>query len=132
MTNKEAISNLEQIYGIVSSDIQMSLDRAINALRACDEQVIMISENRFKEVFESKEKFKAFWNSLIDHVQLEAVNEKNSIIEDAWHVKEWCHGRSGCDDGCPFCVIVNDCATCRLDDVPYCWNMPKKEGDHED
>ena len=32
MTNKEAISNLERIYGIVSPDIQISLDLAIKAL----------------------------------------------------------------------------------------------------
>ena len=32
MTNKEAISNLEHIYGIVSPDIQRSLDLAIKAL----------------------------------------------------------------------------------------------------
>lgn len=32
MTNKEAISNLNHIYGIVSSDIQRSLDLAIKAL----------------------------------------------------------------------------------------------------
>lgn len=32
MTDSEAISNLNHIYGIVSSDIQRSLDRAIKAL----------------------------------------------------------------------------------------------------
>ena len=32
MTNKEAIANLNHIYGIVSSDIQRSLDLAIKAL----------------------------------------------------------------------------------------------------
>lgn len=32
MTNSEAISNLNHIYGIVSSDIQRSLDLAIKAL----------------------------------------------------------------------------------------------------
>lgn len=32
MTKKEAISNLNQIYGFVSSDIQQSLDLAIKAL----------------------------------------------------------------------------------------------------
>jgi hypothetical protein len=32
MTNKEAISNLNQIYGIVSPDIQRSLDVAFKAL----------------------------------------------------------------------------------------------------
>jgi tRNA(Ile2) C34 agmatinyltransferase TiaS len=32
MTNKEAISNLERIYGVVSPDIQISLDIAIKAL----------------------------------------------------------------------------------------------------
>lgn len=32
MTNKEAISNLERIYGIVSPDIQISLDLAVKAL----------------------------------------------------------------------------------------------------
>lgn len=32
MTNKEAIWNLEHIYGFVSSDIQRSLDLAIKAL----------------------------------------------------------------------------------------------------
>ena len=32
MTNKEAIINLNRIYGIVSSDIQRSLDLAIKAL----------------------------------------------------------------------------------------------------
>jgi len=32
MTNNEAISNLERIYGVVSSDIQISLDLAIKAL----------------------------------------------------------------------------------------------------
>lgn len=32
MTNKEAVSNLEHIYGIVSPDIQISLDLAIKAL----------------------------------------------------------------------------------------------------
>ena len=32
MTNKEAISNLNHIYGIVSPDIQRSLDLAIKAL----------------------------------------------------------------------------------------------------
>ena len=32
MTNKEAISNLNQIYGFVSSEIQQSLDLAIKAL----------------------------------------------------------------------------------------------------
>lgn len=32
MTNKEAISNLKHIYGIVSPDIQRSLDLAIKAL----------------------------------------------------------------------------------------------------
>lgn len=37
MTNKEAISNLEHIYGIVSSDIQISLDLAIKALEGADD-----------------------------------------------------------------------------------------------
>lgn len=32
MTDKEAISNLNQIYGFVSSEIQQSLDLAIKAL----------------------------------------------------------------------------------------------------
>ena len=32
MTNKEAIANLNHIYGFVSSDIQRSLDLAIKAL----------------------------------------------------------------------------------------------------
>lgn len=32
MTNSEAISNLNQIYGFVSPDIQRSLDLAIKAL----------------------------------------------------------------------------------------------------
>ena len=32
MTNKEAISNLNQIYGFVSSEIQQSLDLAIKSL----------------------------------------------------------------------------------------------------
>ena len=32
MTNKEAIANLNHIYGIVSPDIQRSLDLAIKAL----------------------------------------------------------------------------------------------------
>lgn len=32
MTNKEAITNLNHIYGIVSSDIQRSLDIAIKAI----------------------------------------------------------------------------------------------------
>jgi len=32
MTNKEAISNLNHIYGFVSSEIQQSLDLAIKAL----------------------------------------------------------------------------------------------------
>lgn len=33
MTNNEAISNLNHIYGIVSPDIQRSLDLALDALR---------------------------------------------------------------------------------------------------
>ena len=37
MTNKEAISNLNQIYGIVSPDIQRSLDLAIKALEIIDD-----------------------------------------------------------------------------------------------
>lgn len=37
MTNKEAISNLNQIYGIVSPDIQRSLDLAIKALEIVDD-----------------------------------------------------------------------------------------------
>jgi len=38
MTNKAAISNLNQIYGIVSSEIQQSLDLAIKALEECCEK----------------------------------------------------------------------------------------------
>ena len=37
MTNKEAIANLNHIYGIVSSDIQRSLDLAIKALEEVEE-----------------------------------------------------------------------------------------------
>lgn len=45
MTNKEAISNLNQIiYGIVSPDIQKSLDVAIRAIR-----IVELIENTFKQ-----------------------------------------------------------------------------------
>lgn len=37
MTNKEAISNLKHIYGIVSPDIQQSIDLAIKALEIVDD-----------------------------------------------------------------------------------------------
>jgi len=37
MTDKEAISNLNQIYGFVSSEIQQSLDLAIKALEEIEE-----------------------------------------------------------------------------------------------
>lgn len=37
MTNKEAIANLNHIYGIVSPDIQRSLDLAIKALEEVEE-----------------------------------------------------------------------------------------------
>lgn len=37
MTNEEAIANLNHIYGIVSSDIQRSLDLAIKALETLDD-----------------------------------------------------------------------------------------------
>ena len=36
LTNKETIANLNHIYGIVSPDIQRSLDLAIKALRIVD------------------------------------------------------------------------------------------------
>lgn len=36
LTNKEAIANLNHIYGIVSPDIQRSLDLAIKALHIVD------------------------------------------------------------------------------------------------
>lgn len=36
MTNKEAIANLNHIYGFVSPDIQRSLDLAIKALNDVD------------------------------------------------------------------------------------------------
>ena len=38
MTNKEAISNLNHIYGIVSPDIQRSIDLAIKALEFAESQ----------------------------------------------------------------------------------------------
>lgn len=45
MTDKEAISNLNQIiYGIVSSDIQRSLDVAIRAIR-----IVELIEDTFKQ-----------------------------------------------------------------------------------
>ena len=37
MTNSEAIANLNHIYGIVSPDIQRSLDLAIKALKDVEE-----------------------------------------------------------------------------------------------
>lgn len=37
MTNSEAIANLNHIYGIVSPDIQRSLDLAIKALEIVDD-----------------------------------------------------------------------------------------------
>jgi hypothetical protein len=39
MTNEEAISNLKRIYGIVSPDIQRSLDLAIKALAMFEEEL---------------------------------------------------------------------------------------------
>lgn len=45
MTNKEAISNLNQIiYGIVSPDIQRSLDVAIRSIR-----IVELIEDTFKQ-----------------------------------------------------------------------------------
>jgi len=49
MTNKEAISNLNHIYGIVSPDIQRSLDLAIKALEERPQgEWIRISAKAFK------------------------------------------------------------------------------------
>ena len=46
MTNKEAISNLNHIYGMVAPDIQRSLDVAIKALeRPQGEWIIKPKEN---------------------------------------------------------------------------------------
>lgn len=54
MTNKEAISNLNQIYGIVSPDIQRSLDLAIKAL----EEKPHIIDNCDMNVFEPEKYMK--------------------------------------------------------------------------
>ena len=50
MTDKEAIFNLNQIYGFVSSEIQQSLDLAIKALaeRPQGEWIILDRNDRFK------------------------------------------------------------------------------------
>ena len=54
MTNKEAISNLERIYGIVSPDIQRSLDLAIKALER-EEDLVNDSQSLVKDLVKEKE-----------------------------------------------------------------------------
>lgn len=50
ITNSEAISNLNHIYGIVSSDIQRSLDLAIKVLEE-KPQGDLISRSELKKAF---------------------------------------------------------------------------------
>ena len=54
MTNKEAISNLKHIYGIVSPDIQRSIDLAIKALEFAESQRLCC-ENCVNRNYKSKE-----------------------------------------------------------------------------
>lgn len=79
MTDKEAISNLNQIYGFVSSDIQQSLDLAIKALMEND----LISRSELKKAIKKsaitlpkygRAIFLNNLNDLIDNIQ--TVSEK--------------------------------------------------------
>ena len=55
MTNKEAIFNLNHIYGFVSPDIQRSLDLAIKALEFAERQRIWGCDNCIYRNCKSKE-----------------------------------------------------------------------------
>ena len=45
MNNKEAIANLNHIYGVVSPDIQRSLDLAIKALETVESIKVFIKKH---------------------------------------------------------------------------------------
>lgn len=65
MTNSEAISNLNHIYGIVSSDIQRSLDVAIKAL-----------EERPQDCSDCKRYDSPYFEVTIDKEQLQELVDK--------------------------------------------------------
>lgn len=79
MTNKEAISNLNHIYGIVSPDIQRSLDVAFKALEEQPRETLknIISEEITRKYGRWDKKvtvaeFETFIRDIIDRLEAES------------------------------------------------------------
>lgn len=72
MTNKETISNLNHIYGMVSPDIQRSLDLAIKALEKNNE-ILEYLKACLSQSDEFKEKHRNIDDGFKDYHKLMAI-----------------------------------------------------------
>lgn len=86
MTNKEAISNLNHIYGMVAPDIQRSLDLAIYAL----EQIAPVMKG-------GEERPQGKWIFDTQNIALGTFGVRNNICSECRHTTKYKY------PFCPWC-----------------------------